>query len=156
MDEGKQSEDVIKRWAELQQKLLTSWLDTVRNLGGEQSAKVWSETLEAWQQSINQTMDTQANWARNWAETFAAAEGAPEGVREQVRRGQEVLQLWTDAQKELWQNWFKSMKTVLPAMESGSAAGAGQNMAQIWQDMGQKMIDAQAEWVRRWTGGTAG
>jgi hypothetical protein len=147
--------DLIKAWAETQQRLLATWLEMVRGAGGTPGTAVWSKTVEAWQSSVQQTLDAQQEWFRLWAETLTTAKGSPEELQERARQGQEVLQRWSDAQRQLWQGWFDIVRK---AGGDGAGGGAwpGQGAAQPWQETARKMIDAQAEFARRWMAGFTG
>ena len=71
-----------------------------------------------------------------------------------AREGREQLQHWAEAERELWQGWFKIARDLNFRPEPGTGAHVGQEFVQLWQDSAHKMIDAQAALVRRWTGGT--
>src|SRR5436305_15211734 len=73
MSESKSSENLIKTWAETQQKLLANWLDMVRRYSGTPGPELWTKTVEAWQASVKETLDAQAQWTREWTETLANA-----------------------------------------------------------------------------------
>jgi urease accessory protein UreF len=156
MDASSQTQDVMRSWIEAQQQLMTSWMDTVRGLSAGPAVKGWSDFVAAWQQSVMQGLDMQAEWVRRWTENLVATEGTPEQLREQIRAGQDMLQTWSRAQRELWQNWFEAMKSVNPGMDVGSVARMGQNMQQLWNDSMQCLIDTQSEWARRWMTGVGG
>jgi hypothetical protein len=149
-------EGLVKTWAQAQQKLLTDWLDTLRKLGGTPTLELWTKTVDAWQSSVNETLDAQAKWTQQWTETVANAEGTPEELRELVRKGREQLQHWAEAERELWQGWFNVVREINFRPEPGAGAQAGRDLVQLWQDSAHKMIDAQAALVRRWTEGISG
>jgi hypothetical protein len=156
MDASQPSEQLFRTWAQSQQQLLTNWLDTVRSLGGSPGSQVWGKTMETWQTAVQQTLDAQAQWTREWSETLLTTPGIPEDLRERVRQGQQELQRWTDAQRQLWQSWFDMIKGVGLGEASTTGAQTGQNLAQIWTETAQKMIDAQSQWIRLWTTGITG
>ena len=85
----------------MQQKLLTDWLDTLRKMGGTPALELWSKTVDAWQASVKQTVDAQAEFTRQWTEALANAKGSPEEFRALLREGREELQHWTDAERDL-------------------------------------------------------
>jgi hypothetical protein len=151
MSEDKSSENLIKVWAETQQKLLTNWLNTVRSFGGTPSFELWTKTVEAWQASVKETLDARTQWMHNWTETLANAKGTPEELRALAKQGREALQRWTEAEHQLWQGWFNIVKDINFRVEPGTGAQAGKDMIQIWQEAAHKMLDAQSAWVRRWT-----
>ncbi len=149
MSESKSTESLIKKWAETQQKLLTNWLDTMRRSGGAPGPELWTKTVEAWQTSVKETLDAQAEWTREWTETLAKAKGTPEELRELARQGRDLFQRWTDAERQLWQGWFNIVRDINFRPESGTSPQAA--MIQLWQESAHKMIDTQAALVQHWT-----
>ena len=146
------TQNILKTWAEAQQKLLSDWLDSVRKAGGTPAMDLWTKTVDAWQSSVKATLDAQAEWAHQWTETLAKAKGTPEEMRDLAKEGREQLQNWAEAQRELWQGWFNAVREINFRPEAGAAAQAGKDLVQFWQDSAHKMIDTQAALVRRWTG----
>src|SRR5690348_6160471 len=147
MSDSKSSENLIKTWAEEQQKLLTNWLDTVRRFSGAPGPELWSKTVEAWQASVKETLDAQAQWTREWTETLANAKGTPEELRELARQGRDLFQRWTDAERQVWQSWFNIVRDINFRPETGPQT----SMIQLWQESAHKMIDTQTALVRHWT-----
>jgi hypothetical protein len=161
MSDKTPGEDLITTWTEAQQKLMRSWLDTLQDVGGAQGATVWNQSIETWQTSVKQTLDAQLAWMREWTDAVTGAEGTPPEVRELAQQGQNMLQYWTDAQWKIWQSWFAAVKDagLGPASAQGGESSQSQNPLQLWQDAGRQLLQAQSEWVRRWTsiaGGAAG
>jgi len=154
MSDKNANESMLKTWSETQQKLLTDWLDTLRKLGGPPTLEFWTKTVDAWQSSVKETIDARAEWARQWTETLANAKGTPEELRDLASKGQEQLQQWAEAERDLWQGWFNIARHINFRPEPGAGAQAGRDLVQLWQESAHKMIDAQASLVRRWTGGT--
>jgi hypothetical protein len=150
------NESMLKTWSETQQKLLTDWLDTLRKLGGTPTLELWTKTVDAWQSSVKETVDARAEFTRQLTETLANAKGTPEELRELARKEREQVQQWAEAERELWQGWFNIVREINFRPEPGAGAQAGRNLVQLWQESANKMIDAQAALVRRWTGGSSG
>ena len=147
-------ENLLKTWAQSQQKLLTDWLDALRRLGGTPTMELWTKTMDAWQSSVKETLDARAALTQQWTEALANAKGTPEELRELAREGREQLQHWAEAERELWQGWFKIARDLHFRPEPGTGANVSKEFVQLWQDSAHKMIDAQAALLRRWTGGT--
>ncbi len=156
MSDKNTNESMLKTWSETQQKLLTDWLDTLRKLGGTPTLELWTKTVDAWQSSVNETVDARAQFTRQLTETLANAKGTPEELRELARKEREQVQQWAEAERELWQGWFNIVREINFRPEPGAGAQAGRNLVQLWQDSANKMIDAQAALVRRWTGDISG
>ena len=156
MSEKKTEENVVKNWGETQQKLLSDWLDTLRSLGGTPTLELWRKTVDTWQTSVKETVDARAEWTRLWTETLEKAKGPPEELRELTKEGREQLQQWTQAERDLWQGWFNAIREINFRPESGAGAQTGGDLIQLWQDTATKMINTQADLVRRWTAGVTG
>ena len=154
MSDKKTDENLLKTWAETQQKLLTDWLETLRKFGGTPTLELWTKTVDAWQSAVKGTIDARAEWTRQWTETLANAKGTPEELRTLAQEGREQLQHWTEAERDLWQSWFNAIREINFRPEPGAGAQAGRDLVQLWQDTAHKMIDAQAALVHRLTGGT--
>jgi len=156
MSDKNTNESMLKTWSETQQKLLTDWLDTLRKLGGTPTLELWTKTVDAWQSSVKETVDARAQFTRQLTETLANAKGTPEELRELARKEREQVQQWAEAERELWQGWFNIVREINFRPEPGAGAQAGRDLVQLWQESANKMIDAQAALVRRWTGGISG
>ncbi len=146
-------ENLVKTWGETQQRLLTDWLDTLRRFGGTPTLELWRKTVDTWQTSVKETLDAQMDWTQQWTEALAKAKGTPEELRELAQEGREQLQRWTEAERELWQGWFNAVREINFRPEPGARAQTGGDLVQLWEDTAHKMIDAQADLVRRWTEG---
>ena len=154
MSDKNTEENVVKNWGEMQQNLLTDWLDTLRRLGGTPTLELWRKTVDTWQTSVKETLDAQTDWTQQWTEALAKTKGTPEELRELAKEGREQLQQWTEAERDLWQGWFNVARHINFRPEPGAGAQAGKDIVQLWQDNAHKMIDAQASLLRRWTAGT--
>lgn len=156
MSDKNTEENVVKNWGETQQKLLTDWLDTLRKFGGAPTLELWRKTVDTWQTSVKETIDARAEWTRQWTETLAKAKGTPEELRELEKEGREQLQHWTEAERDLWQSWFSAVREINFRPEPGAGSQTAGDLIQLWQDTANKMINTQADLVRRWTGGVYG
>lgn len=128
MSEKNIAENVVKNWGEMQQKLLTDWLDTLRRFGGAPTIELWRKTVDTWQSAVKETIDAWADWTRQWTETLAKARGTPDELRELAKEGHEELQQWTEAERDLWQGWFNAIREINFRPEPGwsqSANGRG-------------------------------
>jgi hypothetical protein len=54
-----------------------------------------------------------------------------------------------NAQQQLWQGWFHLVQHLGPLLEAGPQADG--HLLSGLQESGQAIINAQTEWVRRWT-----
>ena len=149
-------ESLLKNWANSQQKLLTNWLETARNFGGRPTLEFWRTTIDAWQSAVKQTADAQTEWTHHLIDVLSTAKGTPEELQGLVRQGTEQLQQWTEAERELWQNWFNVVREINVMPQTEERQPIGNDLVQLWQDSAYKLLDAQARFVRRWTTGFVG
>ncbi|HMA33879.1 MAG TPA: hypothetical protein VKY74_05300 [Chloroflexia bacterium] len=142
---------LVRLWADTQQQVLTGWLDLVQGVDRTSRAKAWTKTVDAWQTAVQETLDAQANWLRDWTGRAQVTSGSPTELRKNVQEAQEMLLKWTEAQQQLWLCWFNLIKQLGPVLES--SAQMDEILIRSLRDSGRVLIDAQTEWVRRWTTG---
>jgi len=99
------------------------------------------------------TLDTQATWTRTWIDSMAKTPGAPDEMQTLLREGQDNFQHWIDAQRQLWQNWFDVMRETTKGAARGKASAdqSGEGLVDLWSSTTRSLLDAQTEWVRRWS-----
>ena len=150
MEWMKQAEEMTKTWTEAQKKMWDNWLKTTQqSFGPSQVPEIWQKMVETWEGSVESTLDAQAEWMRMWANNLSSIEGTPKETVDQV---QEMAKRWSESQKQLWASWFEMARKFDPAKMPGLGEETGQQFFQVWQESAQKVMDAQAEWVRTWTG----
>ena len=153
MSANPSGEQMIKAWAESQRQLLTNWMDKVRAGGGAPDTKIWNETVDSWRTAVMNTLDTQATRIRTWIDSMAKTPGAPDEMQALLREGQDNFQHWIDAQRQLWQNWFDVMRETTKGQARGKASTdqPGEGLVDMWSSTTRSLLDAQTEWVRRWS-----
>ncbi len=152
MEWTKQSQDMFKTWTDTQKKMWEDWFQTMQGLGASQPNEVWKKTVDGWSDSINKTLDAQAEWIRVWADTAGTAKNMPKETAEWAKQGHDMMKRWTETQKQLWTTWFDIVRKLDPGKNWGQD---GQKFLQGWQDAVKKAADTQAEWARLWTAGSA-
>jgi hypothetical protein len=149
MGERNQEESLLSTWAGTQQKVLAGWLDIVQAIEKPSRTVTWNETVNAWQTAVQETLDAQARWLRDWTGRVQVTSGSPTELRKNVQEAQLLLLRWTEAQQHLWQGWFHLVQQIGPLLEADSQAD-DYLLSGLLQS-GQAIVDAQEEWVRRWT-----
>ena len=149
-------EQMMKAWAESQRQVLTNWLDMVRSSGAGGAipdATVWNQTVDSWRTAVMNTLDAQAVWMRTWSDSLTKAPGVPNEMQALIREGQENMERWSDAQRQLWQSWFDLMRETTKGGARGKASAdqAGETLVDLWTSTTRSLLDTQAEWVRRWS-----
>src|SRR2546429_9551173 len=149
MSEKSPEETLMTSWADSQQKMLVGWLDLLQGTEQPSRKMVWSETVKAWQSTVQETLDAQARWLRDWSGRVQVTSGSPTELRKKVQEAQVLLLGWTEAQQHLWQNWFDLVQQLGPLLEAGSQAD--EHLLSRLRESGRAIVNAQEEWVRRWT-----
>jgi len=149
MSERNQEESLLSTWASAQQKVLAGWLDLVQETQRPSRAVAWNETVKAWQTAVQETLDAQARWLRDWSGRVQVTSGSPTELRKKVQEAQVLLLGWTEAQQHLWQYWFDLVQQLGPLLEAGSQAD--EHLLSRLRESGRATVNAQEEWVQRWT-----
>jgi hypothetical protein len=154
MSERNQEESLLSAWASAQQKVLDGWLELVQSTERPSRAVTWNETVRAWQSAVQETLDAQARWLRDWTGRVQVTSGSPTELRKNLQQAQELFLRWTEAQQHLWRGWFDLVQHLGPLLETGSQAD--EHLLRTLRESGQAIINAQTEWVWRWTKDLAG
>ena len=151
MDAISQAEEMIRSWAEVQQKMWSRWqelwlesLKGAERSGGEKSAQGPVEqarrVLEAWDQSVKRALDAQLEWTRIWTERVAESGNVPPQLVAAARQLHQSAKAWTDLQTKLWEGWLNV------------AGGSNLGGVEAFQQTAQTLAEAQTEWLRQWAG----
>jgi hypothetical protein len=146
----KQAEEMFKAWSEAQKSLMDKWVESVKSLGSPDT-EMWAKTLETWEETAKNTFSSQAKWTESWIENLKSTEGLPEQAVESINRFQEMAGRWNNTQEELWAKWFTMLKDMDFSQSAEKMTETMKNPLQAWQQATQKVMDAQADWMRIWT-----
>ncbi len=149
MDWLKQSQDMFKMWADAQQKMVSTLTDAVKKAGDMPSLDVWQRTVQTWESSVKNLIETQGLWARMWARAASAGSDLP-NVDEFVKTIEDMTRTWVETQLQLWQNWFNMVKEFNPTQMNESMQDQVAKARDGWQDTMQKVMDVQADWAKQW------
>src|SRR2546421_9070707 len=154
MSEKSPEETLMTSWADSQQKMLVGWLDLLQGTEQPSRKMVWSETVKAWQSTVQETLEAQARWLRDWSGRVQVTTGSPTELRKNVQQAQLLLLRWAEAQQHLWQDWFHLVQHLGPLLAPGSQAD--EHLLHTLRESGQAIFNAHTEWMRRWTKDLAG
>jgi hypothetical protein len=155
MEWAKQTEDMLKTWADMQSKLQESWLKAFQRSATPQPTDPWEKTVQVWEESVKAILDTQVECAKLWAKSFIPLNSISEERSDWARQGEEMITQWTEIHKRLWEAWFSLAQRVDFSAAGGSWEREGRRAWEGWQEAMQKAMDVQTEWVRLWTVGQA-
>jgi hypothetical protein len=149
MDWTKQTEDMVKTWAETQKKVWDSWLKAVQQPSSQaQTGEMWQKTIDTWEETVKHTLETQSEWFQTWVQGLDTLDTeVPKEVQVWAKQAQEMMKRWTEAQEQLWQGWFKLVKEAGLVKMPGGWEEESQKLFQFWQESTKKMIDAQMQWA---------
>ncbi len=149
MSERNQEESPLSIWAGAQQKALAGWLDFIQETPKTSRTVAWTETIKAWQIAIQETLGAQARWLRDWTGRVQVTSGSPTELRKNVQEAQTLLLRWNEAQMLLWQRWFDLVQHLGPLLEADPLND--EHLLSRMRESGQEIVNAQEEWMRRWT-----
>jgi hypothetical protein len=153
-DWTKQAEEMFKTWSEAQKKIMENWAESMKGMGVPQGTELWEKTLATWEETLEKSTQAQTEWTEKWVENLKSMQGIPEQAVESTEKFLEMSKRWTTTQGEMSSKWFEMLKSLDPSSLTGKMSEAFQNPFQAWQDATKKVMDAQADWMRVWTGST--
>ena len=143
--------DMMQMWTSMQQKAWSTWLDTMQGIGRTPTPDLRGKIIETWQQSVRYSLDAQAKWMHAWLENLRRVESMPEDARQWLARGQQEMESWHGAQRELWEHLFDVLKQAEPGTSAHALQRSSDQVFQTWQKSVHQMMENQLEWVAEWT-----
>lgn len=135
----------LQSWADFQKNTWDNWLQSLEKSKDASPDALWSEGLERWKESVEKTLDYQADSLKTWARGLEENENTPPEMKEWASDGVAMVEGWVDAERDLWKQWFELV---------GSAPGASGNPMQVttdqWRQFGEKMLEMQSNMSAAW------
>ncbi len=151
MDWTKQAEEMFNTWTETQKKMWDSWLEMVQQGAGKNpGTEMWQKTIDTWQETVNNMLSAQGKWTDTWTESFDASNSTPEEMAEWVKQTQAMAKQWSEAQQQMWANWFDMVKKADMTQMADNWQEESKKAFSGWQDSTQKIMDAQMKWLKMW------
>ncbi|MEJ2760055.1 MAG: hypothetical protein P8126_00565 [Gammaproteobacteria bacterium] len=138
-------------WVSQQQQLLTDWLGNLQKTGSAATPDVWRQAVDIMEQQVNSALDAQKRSLTALSENAGQAEGMPEAFAQWSRQLEEGIEEWTKMQQQLWQVWFDMFRAAAPREETPAEA-----LLKNWQDMAQRAMTIQEQWLSDWTAPASG
>ena len=142
--------ELQRKWVEQQQQLLNDWLGTLQNAGVSATPNAWREAIDVIEQQVYSALDAQKQSLKTLIENTEKVEGVPEPITHLVHQLEDGIELWNDVQLRLWQVWFDMLRTSAPVPQNPA-----ETLISNWQDMAQRAMSIQEQWLSNWTGQTA-
>lgn len=148
MEATKQAEDTARGWTEAQLKIFDKWFDAFKSAsapkvgqGGEQLRQT---TLQAWEESVRSSLETQADLSNIVIEALGAWAPQPQNGRDgaAVKQMQDAVRSWTDAQRQAWSSFFQLAKKV----DVSALSESWDQLMESSQQSFRKAWESQAQW----------
>ena len=152
-DWQEQAKNMYKTWSDTQKSLLESWTETVESFTGKPDTAWWDKAMETWEKTVENTFSSQSELTESWIGNMSAIEGMPEQAVESLERFKEMASQWQGTQHDLWTRWFDMVKEFSPVESTEQMSDLFRDQVKNWQESTQKVMEAQEEWMRIWTGG---
>lgn len=154
MSWNRQMEEMVGAWTDMQRNMWDGWLRAVKGFGdkggggSEVVQREYRRNLEAWERSVREALESQAQWTRVWADKIGEQQADTEASRQWVEQTQAMMKGWTEAQAQLWNAWFDSIKGLDANQAAGRWESEGQQVLQAWQEATQRAQETLAEWAQ--------
>lgn len=156
MEWQKQVEEMTQNWTETQKKMWQDWTEAMKGFGTAPANEMWTKSVEAWQEMVQNNVKSQEEWTKMWAEGVTKMDGVPEPFVEWAKQTEKMNIQWNENQLKLWNQWFEMIKKVEPVSMPNVWNTDGQKMFEAWQETVNQAMKTQAEWMQSWTTTTAG
>jgi len=143
--------ELQRNWAQQQRKLMTDWLESMKSAGGSTGVPDWSQAADMMQQQVNSALDAQKRSLRAVTGKMAAVEGAPRELNEAVQQLEQGIDRWAEMQRQMWQVWLDLLRQT-----SAKPQTPGEAMMKSWEEMAQRAVSMQEQWLSSWGGGRRG
>ncbi len=85
-----------------------------------------------------------------WIDSLNNAKGNLDQVTEWVRQAEEMTRRMNEAQQQLWDNCFETLKKADPGQMPASWEQEGRKIFQTWQESDRQAMETQIELASRW------
>lgn len=110
MDMFKQYQEVFKNWSELQVKTGKNWLETMQEVDKFDAKLIWGKTLDAYQTSVQGSLDAEKTGFQIWFEEVALLKELPKEATDLVKNVQGINEQFTGMQQEFVNIWFNNLR----------------------------------------------
>lgn len=135
-----------RTWVEQQQKMMSEWMDSLKNASNDASPASWRKAADVMEKQVNSALDSQKQSLMAIAENVENIEGVPDAFTQTINQLEKGIELWADVQRRLWKVWFDMLRATSPVPQT-----PGEAMMENWQDMVRKTMSIQEQWLSNWS-----
>lgn len=151
-DWSQQMEGMFQSWSDAQKRMMEGWGENFKKMGFPQDTEVWAKSIQTWQETVEKSMQAQAEWTRSWIENLSSLEGVPEAAVKSAERYRDMSEQWLKTQGNLWSNWFEMLKSFDPSTLSGNWMDMFKDPLKAWQNASERVLETQSSWLKTWLG----
>ena len=104
--------EVGQKWIDGQVKIGQGWFEAIQGLEQFDPSLVWDKTIDAYQASIQASLDTQVAGTKIWFEEVVPVNTLPQTAVDLVKQMQDVTAEVTQAQQTAVDKWFDLLKQI--------------------------------------------
>jgi hypothetical protein len=135
-----------RTWVEQQQKMMSEWMDSLKNASNDASPASWRKAADVMEKQVNSALDSQKQSLMAIAGNVENIEGVPDAFTQTINQLEKGIELWADVQRRLWKVWFDMLRATSPVPQT-----PGEAMMENWQEMVRKTMSIQEQWLSNWS-----
>lgn len=144
---------LIESWMQGQQQIWNDWMGAVgKSVGTGDASQTWQLGLERWRASMDSTLDAQASAMKSWMEQAGKGAGDSPDARKWAVEGEKMVEQWTSAQRQLWEQWFAMMGKLAESASAQPAAEQFKPYLAGWEQASKQMQSLQQQWAESLAG----
>ncbi|MCB0208516.1 MAG: hypothetical protein KDJ52_04285 [Anaerolineae bacterium] len=104
--------EVGQAWFDTQVKVGQSWFESLKAVEFTNLAPMWDKTIDAYQASLQSTLDAEVAGTKIWFEEVYAVENLPQPAVDVVKQMQAATEKVTETQQTFADNWVTLLRKV--------------------------------------------
>lgn len=150
MSQSKQFNTPLETWLQFQEQLWENWLSTTQLSPKIVKDQHYNNQIELMEKLINCSLRAQSDWVRSCTKGLGHETGASIAMAQWAEQNMALSKMWTNTQKQVWDTWFNTLKSLKPIQGIDKGADPANYMLQGFQDVTKKTLEVQSEWMSQW------
>ena len=144
MKNNPQPNKLLNQWFGIQQKLFDQWLtvSAPKSNGELPVAEFFDTATKSQEHFVHACLKTQADWSQQVRNVVDKQEQLPEALKKTVIQVQTMNDNWRELREQLWNNWFKMVKSVDAESINHVATDYANKAMTICQESGQQILES--------------